>query len=199
MHFYFILDITHELLDTNFDSKELTQNKIKEIKPVYYEARKESLTNMIRSSKLIAESKFAKLPVKQMPPTPTKKTKLPLPFPDWPDNISIEYVPRRILLWAYFRAGSTYVGQLLSANHDSVYYFEPLHMLRDLSDWDVKFRYLQGLFDCNERSMNLLKSTTWGGKKVKLTECLAAKSRVMKVNRLTVPEALQWLQKNPNI
>ena len=166
---------------------------MKQIEVVDYGARKETLINFIKSSKLKTHSKDPISAVDERP------TKLRLPFPDWPEKISLEFIPRRILLWGYFRAGSTFVGELLSANLDSVFYYEPLHMLQHLSDWDVKFRYLQGLFDCNERSMNLLKSTKWGGEKVTLPECLAAKSLVMKVNRLIVPEALQWLQRNPNI
>ena len=104
---------------------------------------------------------------------------------------------RLVVLWAYFRGGSSYVGELLSANKATVYFYEPLWLFRDgLTPWKQRFKYLDDLFDCDEKAIDRLlekKNLLLPKPLESVGDCLTSPTRVMKVNRLEVPSGTEWI------
>ena len=107
-----------------------------------------------------------------------------------------------IILWGYFRGGSSFVGELLSANNKTVYFFEPLWLFEQnkIDDWKERRLFLEDLFACESEAVNnVTKHLFLSPKPMDGADECKVSTRVMKVNRFRGPEAVNWLNNNKHI
>ena len=113
--------------------------------------------------------------------------------------------PRLILLWAYFRGGSSFAGGLLSANQNTAFLYEPLHVYRKDPDVVEARQLLKDLFSCKAEALSRVGSrfrthfNPLTKRKPRVDKCLQSQTIVAKVNRLFVPTGSRWLLENPDI
>ncbi|GAB6022789.1 carbohydrate (N-acetylglucosamine 6-O) sulfotransferase [Chamberlinius hualienensis] len=116
-----------------------------------------------------------------------------------------------ILLLAYQRSGSSFVGELLTSDSDSTYIFEPLiefMCLRNIRDETSVLSVMKKMFNCDRWTLDNLSSNRTAkirllrktGRRKLMSEltydgCLASKLRVIKTIRLR----MKWAKKLLNL
>lgn len=135
----------------------------------------------------------------------------------------------RVLVVTYFRAGSTFLGDILQQNWKTFYHFEPLHIMSrglriDESQTHQALNLLNHLFRCNfSSSASYVRWASkaknqflfrhnhflWATCRLKITTCFMpeyisqvckrARLQVMKVTRVHMNHVEQFLRNNPTL
>ena len=101
-----------------------------------------------------------------------------------------------------YRTGSSLLGEIVSVNPKSSYFFEPLHSFKDKFSWkgqvapkDEKFsNFVLNLSQCVPNTVNFVRMNKFTLKKSKNTECLEGADVVIKTIRLTAEHVREILK-----
>ncbi|XP_077561669.1 carbohydrate sulfotransferase 1-like isoform X3 [Haemaphysalis longicornis] len=105
-----------------------------------------------------------------------------------------------VLLVAYYRSGSTFVGELLSSGARTFYHFEPLMPFTNVPLYTV---WLENHFEYVEKN-HFLAEVCEGGQSCTSPAhmavlCSRAEQQVLKFTRLYVSQVADWIERNPDI